>query len=176
VFVDPAGVNTQVYQSSWATGIGPDFVNRLLLWEVAAAGTKIRVQIETRHASPFDGTVLTSRYNLLDDVVPTSVRDGDFYLGGALQASVASNVYTAAATGSFTLRIGATYSTSAVQVRLNGGSWVTIIAASATSGVFAATTADTIEVQHTVNESPSDNYVEIEDPLAAIVAYGTLSD
>ena len=176
VFVDPAGVNTQVYQSSWATGTGPNFVNRLLLWEVAAAGTKIRVQIEARHASPVDGTVLTSRYSMLDDTVPTSVRDGDFYLGGALRASTVSNLYTALATGTYTLRIGAAYTTSNVQVRLNGGSWVTIIAAAATSGTFAVTTNDTIEVQHTVNETPSDNYVELEDPSTNIVAYGTLSD
>lgn len=175
VFVDPDGANTEVYTGSWVTGSGPEFINRLLLWNEAAAGTEIRVQIETRH-DILTEVDLVSRYNLIHDVVPTSAYDALFYLGGDLRASDVSNAYTAAATGTFTLRIGAAYSTSNVQVRINGGAFATVITAGGTSGTFSANSSDTIEVRHTVNETPSPNFVQIENPSAAVVAYGVLSD
>jgi hypothetical protein len=175
VFVDPSGSNTEVYTGSWVTGAGPLLVNRLLLWNVAAAGTPIRVQIEARHdiLSEVD---LTSRHNLIHNVTPTSAYDARFYLGGDLRASDVSNSYVALSTGTFTVRIGAAYSTSNVQVRINSGSWTTVIAAGGTSGTFSASSSDTIELRHTVNESPSPNLIQLEDPSAVIVAYGVLSD
>lgn len=177
VFVDPDGSNDQVFQSSWATGTGPNFVNRLLLWEKAPAGTKIRVQIEARHDSPLDAVVLVSRYDMIHDVVPTSDHDGEFYLGGEKRANEETNAYTALATGTYRVNIGAAYSTSIVQYELNdSGSWLTAVAATATTGTFAVTTNDVIRLRHTVNESPSDNFIELENPSAAVVAYGTLSD
>lgn len=175
VFVAPDTTNVEVLTSSWATGTGPVLINRLLLWDEAAAGTEIRVQIETRH-DILTETNLVSRYNLIHDVVPTSTYDGLFYLGGKLQANVNSNSYTAAATGTFTLRIGAAYSTSNVQVSINAGAYSTVIAAGLTSGTFSANTSDTIRVRHTVNETPSPNLVQIENPSTTIVAYGVLKN
>lgn len=173
IFVNPDTTNVEVLTSAWATGTGPVFVNRLLLWDEAAAGSEIRVRIETRHDILAE-VDLTSRYNLTHDVVPTSAFDPRFYLGGKLTALVNSNSYTAVATGTFTLRIGAAYGTSNVQVSINGGAYATVIGAGATSGTFAANTTDTIRVRHTVSETPSPNLVQIENPSAVIVAYGVL--
>lgn len=175
VFVDPDGINVEALTSSWATGAGPVLLNRLLLWNEAAAGTEIRVQIECRH-DILTEVDLTSRSNLTHDVVPTSSYDGLFYLGGSLRATFNSNSYTAAATGTFTLRIGGAYSVSLVQVSINGGAYATVIAAGLTSGTFSATSGDTIRVRHTSNETPSPQLVQIEDPSAVIVAYGVLTD
>lgn len=177
IFVDPDGANTEITGSpfSWMTGTGPQFVNRLRLWDEAPAGTKIRVEIEVRHdlAGEVD---LTGQSSLNHDVIPTSVRDGDFYLGGNIPPNTPSNLYTAVTAGTFVVNIGAAYSTSNVQYRINGGSWVTVIAAGGTTGNIAGVVAtDTIELQHTVSETPDPQYVELVDPLAAVVAYGTFS-
>ncbi len=178
VFVDPDGVNTEITSSptAWATGSGlASIIPRLEIQEIAAAGTEIRVQIETRHdiGSEVD---LVSRHNLIHDVVPTSVNDGLFYLGGNLRAADISNSYATVVGGVFTVRIGAAYSTSNVEHRINGGSWLVIITAGGTSGTTASLTAsDTIELRHTVNESPDPQFVEIENPSVVRVAYGTMS-
>ena len=179
VYVAPAGANTLVLTSSWATGTGPVLVNRLLLWNEAAAGTEVRVQIETRHDVTFAGTAyndLEALYTTNHDTTPTSAFTARFYLGGKLRANVSSNTYTAVATGTFTLRIGAAYTTSNVQVSLNGGAFSTVIAAGLTSGTFAVTSGDTIVVRHTVNETPSPQLVQIENPSTTIVAYGVMTD
>lgn len=175
VFVLPNSTNVEVLTSSWATGVGPVFLNRLLLWDEAAAGSQIRVQIEVRH-DILTETDLVSRYNLIHDLTPTSAYDALFYLGGKLRATVISNSYTAVATGTFTLRIGAAYSTSSVQVSKNGGAFTMVITAGTTSGTFSANSGDTIRVQHTVNETPSPNLVQLENPSAVVVAYGVLKN
>jgi hypothetical protein len=173
VFVNPDTTNVEVLTSAWATGVGPVFLNRLLLWDEAAAGAEIRVRIEARH-DILTEVDLTSRNNLIHDLVPTSAYDALFYLGGKLQALVNSNSYPAVATGTFTLRIGAAYASSAVQVSINGAAFATVIAAGLTSGTFSVSSGDTIRVRHTVNQTPSPNLVQLEDPSAVIVAYGVL--
>ena len=178
VFVDPDGVNTEIASSptAWATGNGLSaIIPRLEIQEIAAAGTEIRVQIETRHDIGTE-VDLTSRQTFIHDVVPTSVNDGLFYLGGDLRATISSNVYTTAIGGVHTVRIGAAYSTSDVESSINGGGFTAIITAGGTSGVTASLTGgDTITLRHTVNESPDPQFVEIENPSATRVAYGTFS-
>lgn len=177
VFVDPAGSNTEIAGSpfGWATGVGPVFINRLRLWEIAAAGTKIRVEVEARHDIGAE-TDLRSRYDMIHDVIPTSNNDGKFYLGGNKQANQATNAYTALSTGTYVVNIGAAYASSNVQYRLNAGAWTTVIGAGGTTGNIAGVTAsDVIELRHTVNQTPDPQYIELVNPAAVIVAYGTLS-
>lgn len=175
VFVDPDGVNTEVSGSpfGWATGTGPVFVNRLKLWDIAPAGTKIRVEVEARHdiGSEVD---LRSRYDMIHDVTPTSNNDGKFYLGGNLAANVATAAYTALATGTYVVNIGAAYSVANVQYRLNGGAWTNVITAGGTTGNIAGVVAtDTIELRYTAADTPNPQYVELVNPSATVVAYGT---
>jgi hypothetical protein len=176
VFVDPSGANVQVFQSAWVSGTGPETPTQAYVVNEAAAGTEIRVQIEARH--DYGGqTQIESRYDLVHDVTPTSSRTSQFYLGGDLSSGVASNVYAAAATGTFTVNVGAGYSTANVQVQINGGGWSNVIAAGAgTSGTFAASTSDNIELRVDANESPTRNFVELQDPSATPVAYGVFTD
>lgn len=178
VFVDPSGSNDEIDASptAWASGVGPVLVNRLELWNYAAAGTEIRVEVEARH--DFDGdTQLVSLADTYYDVTPTSARDGDFYLGGNLRAGDVSNSYVAAATGTFVVNIGAAYSSSNVQYRLNGGAWTTVVSAGGTTGnIVGVAASDTIELRHTTNEAPSPQYVELENPSAVVVAYGVFSN
>jgi len=182
VRADPLGANTLVGAvSAWTTGAGPLQVSRADILTAAAAGTLLRFLIRARHdfGPDFTGTTvndLESRYDFAHDVVPTSALSGLFYFGGGLAANVASLSYTAAATGTFTLAIGAAQATATIQVSINGGAFATVITATTTSGTFSATSGDTIRVRRTVNEAPQPNYVELRNPSAAVVAYGTFKN
>lgn len=177
VFVDPDGANAEINPgpSAWATGTGPVFINRLFLWEKAAAGTKIRIRVETRHDIGTE-VDLTSRSNLVHDVTPTSANDAKFYLGGDKSANQPTNAYTTLSSGTFVVNIGAAYASSVVQYRINGGTWTTTITAGGTTGNIPGVNAgDTIELRHTVNQTPDPQYVELVNPAAVVVAYGTFS-
>lgn len=176
VFVDPDGVNTEIASSPFAWSASSITVPRNEILEIAEAGTPIYISIQARHDILAE-TNLTSRNNLIHEVIPDTVNNGLFYLGGGLRASDVSNTYAAVASGTFTVRIGAAYATSNVQYRLNGGSWTTVIASGGTSGtILGVVPTDTIEVRHTVNETPSPQFISIDNPSAVRVAYGTLSN
>lgn len=173
VRADPTGANTLVGSvSAWTTGAGPLQVSRADILTAAAAGTALRFLLKTRHdiGSEVD---LESLQTQRHDVTPTSTLTGKFYFGGGIVVATPSASYTAVATGTFTLAIGAAQGTAAIQVSLNGGAFSTVIAAGLTSGTFSVTAGDTVRVQRTVSEAPNPNYVELRDPSTAIVAYGT---
>lgn len=173
VWVDPTGANVLVHTSSWQTGIGPEFIPRNEIINAAAAGTAVKIQVETRHdiLAEID---LVGRYAQAETRTPTSGLSTLFYFGGNLTAGTPSNLYTAAATGTFTLRIGQAFSTSDVQVSVNGGAYSTVIAASATSGTFALTSGDTVRVKQTTSNTPTLNFLSLDNPSAVRVAYGVL--
>ena len=164
-FVDPSGANTEVHTTAWATGAAlAAILTRQQFIDVAAAGTEIRIQVETRLA----GGGLTSRSQLIHDVTPTSVNDGLFYLGGQIAAAAASNAFTVASAGVHTIATGTAHSTT-VQHRVNGGSWISALTTASLS------ISDTIEVRTISSGTPDGNFVEIINPSAARVAYGTFS-
>lgn len=174
VRANPTGANTLVGAvSAWATGNGPVQVSRADIVTAAAAGTLLRFIIRARHTDPDTSDLLQSKYEFQHDVTPTSSLTGQFYFGGGLTANTASASYTAAATGTFTLNIGAVQATAAIQVSINLGAWTTVIAAAATTGTFSATSGDGIRVRRTVNEAPNPQFVELRNPSATAVAYGT---
>jgi len=178
VFVDPAGINTEIASSptTFATGSGlASIIPRLEILELAAAGTTIRVQLETRHDILAE-VDLTSRNNLIHDVIPTSVNTGLFYLGGNIAPAVSSNTFTVATAGVHTVRIGAAYGSADVEIQINGGGFSSIITAGGTSGVTGSLSiSDTVEVRTDSSDTPDPQWVEIEDPVAARVAYATFS-
>lgn len=173
--VDPNGGNATVHTSAWTEGAGPVSVNRSDIIAAAAAGTLVRFKIEARHDVE-DQTDLESRYDLEFDVTPTSTLTGQFYLGAAKAVNVATNAYTAAATGTFTLNIGAAQATAAIQRSVNGGAFTSTIAAGLTTGTFSLTSGDTVTFRRTVNESPNPNFIELKNPSAVSVAYGTFKN
>ncbi len=179
VRADPAGANTLVgAASAWTTGTGPLQTLRADIVTAAAAGTLLRFILRTRHDIEAE-VDLQSRYNCQFDVTPTSTLTGQFYLGGGLAANVASASYTTVATGTFTVNIGAVQTTANIQVSINGGAFATLtgyVAGVSTSGTFAATSGDTVRLRRTVNEAPNPNFVEIKNPSAVSVAYGTFKN
>lgn len=175
VHADPTGANTTVGSvSAWTTGAGTLTVDRTDIITAAAAGTMLRFEIEAQH--DIDGlTNLASRNKLTFDVIPSSSLTGQFYLGGGVAANVATASYTALATGSYTVNIGAVQATANIQYRLNGGAWTTVVAASTTTGSFAVTSGDTIELRRTAAEAPNPQFVELKNPSSTSVAYGTFT-
>jgi len=174
VFVDPLGANDLAFQSAWVTGTGPLTPTQAQVVTFAAAGTLIRVQIEVRH-DVLLLTDLVGRSELIHDVVPTSARTAQFYLGGNLRAADLSNTYVVASATVHNVTIGAGYSTSDVEVSINGAGFTTIISAGGTTGATGVLAInDTIRLRHTVNESPDPNFVEVDDGTSD-VAYGALS-
>ncbi len=177
VFVDPSGSNDQAHQSAWVTGTGPITPTQAELVTFAAAGTEIRIQIAARHDlnSFID---VESRQNLIHDVVPTSARSSQFYLGGNLGITTPTNTYTVASATIHNVTIGAAYGSSNVQESINGAGFTNVITAGGTTatlnGGVALSVSDTVRLQHTVSESPDPQFVEIDDGTID-VAYGAFS-
>lgn len=174
VYVEPAGSNDLAFDSGWVSGSGPVTPTLAELVTFAEQGTEVRVRIDARHDI---GTLtnLESRSALIHDVTPTTNRSGQFYLGGNLRALDVSNAYVVATAGVHNVTIGAAYTTSNVQARINGGAWSTIISAGGTTGATASLSiSDTIELRHSANETPDPQFVEIDDGTDP-VAYGAFS-
>ena len=174
---DPDTADNLIGTTSWVPDSSPalQFLRKLILHYSpnGAAGTEIRCIIRTRHDYKTE-TNLAARQTLIYDFTPTSALTSQFAFG-SLAATTISAVYTTVATGTFTLSIGTAFSSSNVQARINGGSWNTIIAASATTGTIAGvTSSDTIEIRHTANDSGARTFVELKNPSSAAVAYGVL--
>jgi hypothetical protein len=180
VRADPAGANTLVGSiSAYTTGTGALQVLRTDIITAAAAGTLLRFKLRARHTNPDTGAVLESLYDFEHDVTPSSSLTGQFYFGGGIASGlfvVGSAQYTAAATGTFTVNIGAAQATANIEYRIGLGAWTTVIAAGATTGTFSATTGDLIRVRRTVNEAPNPQFVELRNPSSVAVAYGTFQN
>lgn len=175
LYGDPSGTNDLVYQSGWVDGSSAVQVTRTEILAAMTGGvlpTEIRVLIRARHDYGSE-TDLASRYDLDFTFSPTSSLTGQFALG-AVAANVASNAYTAAATGTFTVNLGTLRATSNVQYRINGGTWTTTISAGGTTGTIpGVSSSDTIEIRHTASDG-SDTFVELKNPSSTSVAYGVL--
>lgn len=175
VIVDPDGAATSVLTSAWTTGTGTIAVNRNLIIGAAAAGTEVRFRLKSRH-DIYSETNLESLFSLDHDVTPSSTLSSLHYMGGNVAVNTATTAFDVLTSGVHTVRLGAAYTTSLVEIQVNGGGWSTVVSAGATSGATASLTAgDDVELRFTVDEAPDPNFVEIEDSLAARVAYGTFS-
>jgi len=165
-----------VTTSGWVPGSSGLSVNRTDVITAAAAGTLLRFILRSRHDVSEQTSTVADLQSLRDfrhDVTPTSSLTGQFYFGGGLNDNTPSASYPTVATGAFTLTIGAVDAAD-VQVSVNGGPFVTRIAAGATTAVLPATTAgDGIRVQRLTGGSPDPQFVELKNPSSVAVAYGT---
>lgn len=95
---------------------------------------------------------------------------------GARDDNVVSASFSANATGTYTFTIGTNLLSSGVlQVRLNGGSFSTVISTGTTSGTIAISSGDTVEWRHTQTGSgTSFTFLNILNPSSVTEAYGIL--
>lgn len=172
--VDTSGP-TSLDLTSWASS-ATHFLSRTKMLRTTG-GTKpttVRVDVETRHDA--DGTTRTAQQELTFTFGPgTSTLDNDHNWGN-VAFGVISGTWSAPVTGTYTFNIGTAMPSGAVQARINGGSWVTVIAAAAVTGTLpGVTAADTIEIQHLSNTGTStETFLESLAPSGTVNAHAIM--
>lgn len=150
---DPDGTNTLLLTDTDIVGASND-QNRTLILHAAGGTlpTRLRAVLTAKHDDGPD-TDLTSRQSLVHDFDVTSVLTGDTEIG--LRArNVATASYSVDTAGAHTITIGTAFAGAGagsgdVEIRINGGSWTTIIPQGSTSGSTASlSVSDTIELRH----------------------------
>lgn len=176
--VDPTGSNTLVATKAWTTGTGTENFTRLDILD-KSSGTAVGEELEVRIAARHDinaETDLESRQTFTHRFTPTSSLTGQFAFGKVTWSNAFTN-YTAAATGTFTVNIGTSYTTGAIEVSVNGGGFVSVIATGLVTGTFSANSGETITFRHAAQDAgPGTNFCELKDPSAVSVAYGLFLD
>lgn len=121
------------------------------------------------------GETLTSRQSLVlaSDIVSTL--EGQFEFG-LLSLNETSATYTATVTGSYSFTLSTAFSVGLVQYRINGGGWLTLLTAGATSNSFAANSTDTIEVRHTSSDSGILKQLDMNAPGAGQDGFAVLEN
>ncbi len=144
-----------IHTSPWNAGEGELFARRTLFLNGdtgIASPFEVRFSVETRHT--VDGLSWTARENSEWDfwVESTSLAN-DFALGELMFQEV-SSIYNVTAGGAGTMNATVEETmTNAIEVRINGGAWVTLISGgSETGSVAGLIAADTVEVRH--NDNP----------------------
>lgn len=172
---DPAGTNTLLYTIPWNAGTAAINLSRtrILRFTSGSIPSTMRVRIKTRHT--YEGVVREALQTTdWDFSTQSTLLSGDFNFG-VLAANVDSADFTAPATDTYTVNIGTALASGNVQYRLNAGSWTNVITAGNTTGNFAATAADTIEVRHTQSGSTdSETFLELVRSGVSI-AYAVLT-
>ena len=162
-----------VYTGDWNAGAATltmEFVK--ILRYLDGLPTTLKMGVHTKH------TYSAVDYEADQDVVwsasvTASVYDNDFWLG-VLSPSTPSNVWTAPDTGTYAFTIGSSIAGD-VEARINGGSWVQVIASGNTNGNLAGVTAsDTIEVQHLDSASSDEVLLTIDSPSSSEDALGVI--
>lgn len=134
--------------------------------------TNLRVVLKAKHTEA--GEVLTARYNLTHDFPVTSALTG-FFEFGALLASAASAVYTATQAGTYSFALSSAFTLGAVESRVNGGAWTSLIAAGGTAGnLLGILVSDTIEVRHQSTDVAALKQLTMTAPGAGQSAFAVL--
>lgn len=173
--VEPPFSDVTLWSPGFNSGEASSFLSRTSIVKTLDGGlpTNVRVTVATDHDA--DGTVRAALQTLSHDfTVGASALDNDTYLGTLSQNEV-SFVYDAPDTGTYDFEIGAALSTGAVEARINGGSWTSVIAASSTTGTLGGVTAgDTIEVRHTEASVSGETFLQVDAPTSTAGAFGVL--
>lgn len=173
---DPDGAPSSMDTTAWNGGPALLFVSRtkLLRAKAGVKPTTMRIDVETRHI--LSATTYAAAQALGYTFGPgTSTLDNDNNWGNVAFGAI-SPTWSAPATGTYTFNIGTAMPSGAVQARINGGSWVTVIAAGAVTGTLpGVTAADTIEVQHLSNTgTATETFLEALAPAGTVNAYAVM--
>jgi len=169
---DPQGTNTLLYQTAWsATAIGVSR-NRVLAATDGVVPARLRGLVLARHT--INAVTLNASVPLVFDWDSTSALSSLANLG-ALSNNEVSPVFVAPTTGTYDLSIGDALPAGAVEVRINGGGWASVISGAATTGTFSATAADDLEFRRTGSPSAGEfRFLNINAPSSAADAYAIL--
>lgn len=129
------------------------------------------VAVTTQHV--YATVTYASLQEVSVEVSVTSALSGDAYLGICDTGQI-SEEYTAPTTGTYAFNLEGALA-SDLQVKVNGGTLTTVIAAGNTSGNLAGVTAgDVIEVRHTDSSTSGELLLTIDAPSSDDDAYAVL--
>lgn len=150
VRVDPAGANTLLFTQSLAS-LASGTIRRLDILEATDGDLPTTLRFALRAKHTFDGTLYSSRYDLVWDFTLTSALTGFFEFGALLKDEDSANFVVVNDTTDHVFTLSSAFTAGAVEYRINGGAWTTLIAAGNTSGTIAnglIVAADVIEIVH----------------------------
>jgi len=140
--------NTLLFSETGLTGTQVDLDRIKILEQLTTTGTfadpGLRLLFRTRHT--FNGTSLTTRQSFTHDFTSTSELIGKFYFGPRA-IGVSSATFTATVTGTYTFTLSSTINGD-VEIDVNSGGFVQLIASASTSNTIAITSGDTIVLRH----------------------------
>ncbi len=169
---DPAGANTLLYTIAYSNVQSQTLLrNKILRYTNGVLPGNLGVVITARHT--FESTVYTARNNFIWNFTVATGLSGQFNFG-ALDQNTVSNLYTATVTGTYAVSINTALATGNVEYRLNAGAWTTVIATGNTTGSFAATAADTVELRHTSGTAGTETFLTFNAPGAGQDGYAVL--
>ncbi len=163
-----------VFTGSWVTDVTAAAKitrNEILVNSPNTAVQPLQYHIRTRHSPYTLFPNQESRVDLTHLVTPTSTLTGQVAMGKATWSNELPTSYAAVSGNLHTVTLGSAFTVGDVEYRLNGGSWIVVIAAASSTGTFTPSNTDVIELRHTANDGAQTNFVELDDNGAA-VAYG----
>lgn len=162
-----------VYTGDWNAGAALlDMTLAKIVRYLDGLPSTLKMAVNTKHTySSVDYEAL--QVVLWEASVQSGIYDDDFYLG-VLSPSTASNIWTAPQTGTYAFTVSANL-LGDVEARINGGSWVQVIAAgNPTGNLVGVTASDTIETQHLDSSSSDEVLLTIAAPSGTEDAFGVV--
>lgn len=174
VYDDTTGTPVFLFTQNLGSGTTGS-IRRLDILEATNGELPTDLVFALRASHTFEGVVYESRYELSWGFALASALTGQFEFG-ALDTNDVSAIYTVDAGGTnhvFTL--SSAFTLGAVERRINGGAWTSLIAAGGTSGTIlggAVVNGDTIEIRHLSTDVGAQKLITLNDGAAA--AFGVL--
>lgn len=179
VINDPLGSPTTLFDTGYVTSNASTPVGRtkILRYTDGVVPSTIQIKVHTRHT--IGSTNYEATQQLTDIISVTSSELSGQINMGALDDNEVGTLYISSApdTGTYSFAIQQSLlSSGAVQARINGGSWTTVISTGNTTGTLAGVSAgDTIEVQHTQTGSGSaETLLKVTPPSTSTIGYAVL--
>lgn len=174
VINDPGGTPVLLFTQDLAA-LASGSITRLDILQATDGVLPTSLRFALRSVHDFEGDSFASRYDLVWDFALSSALTGQFEFG-ALDTNDVSAAFTVDDDSNdhdFTL--SSAFSAGAVQYRINGGAFTTLIAAGGTTGTIPSASlnnGDTIEIRHQSSDVGAQKLITMDDGAPA--AFGVL--
>lgn len=179
VINDPLGTPVTLFDTGFLTSTNQALLSRtkILRYTDGVVPSTIKLAVDTRHT--IDSVDYNATQQLVDIITVASAELAGQINMGALDDNEVGTLYTTSApdTGTYAFAIQQNLlSSAAVEARINGGAWTTVISTGNTTGNLAGVTAgDTVEVRHTQSGAgTSETLLTVTPPVDATIGYAVL--
>lgn len=177
VIEDPLGAATVLFETDLNSGEALVFASRTKILRETGGAIPSTLAVEVVSSHTFNGVVYESTQSLdhtFNSVSGTLDNDTNM---GVLALNVIGASYTAPATGSINFTVGTALPSGAVEARVNGGAFSTIISATNTTGTLVGVSAgDSVQVRHTQSgDNSNETFLFVDTPGNNVDAYAVLT-